>query len=537
MSERLRPESEVDPFGEMADLLPIVIWRSDQSGRCVYVNRAWRDFVGVNSARSPGVGWQQNLHPDDRELASKRCELHHQNHQPYRSEYRIRRADGQYRSVVDHALPKFDADGSFTGFVGALVDISERVEAEREVELQAELLRQAARMAKIGAWELALRDQSVRWSDEVYRIHEIDQGESINLQQALSFYAPEFQETIQAAVELGMREGIGWDLKLQIVTAKSARRWVRAIGAPEFQDGACVRLFGTFQDITAETEAAEQRRILEQQLLQSQKMEALGTLAGGIAHDFNNILAALMGTLGVLELKTPPGSETLIHIHQSMEACFRARSLVSQILTFSRRSAPGADLRDGFAPCNLAESIQQGLVLLRAGFPESVSIHFDPGPEPIWVRGDPSQLFQVVMNLVTNAAHAVESKGGDVRLSLERVLLSESERRSLPELQTGDLVRLTVSDDGVGIPPGLQPRIFEPFFTTREPGRGTGLGLSVVHGIVVAHRGAIRVTSTVGEGSTFSLYLPAHSGSGAAEASNSKSSVQIDEVSGSTRSA
>ena len=498
-----------DQFLGLADRLPVIVWRSDLTGRTVYFNHAWEEFVGLEAASSPGAGWRENLHPEDRERAVEVCGRHHLERTPFHSDYRIRRADGEFRWLVDSGVPLFDEQGSFSGFLGAVHDITDRVLAEREVRKQAELLLQAARLAQIGAWELDVGAKSLRWSEEVYRIHELEIGTVVSLEGAVNFYAPAARPIIESAVIRGMRDGSGWDLKLQIITSKGHPRWVRAIGASEVRDGVCARLFGTFQDISDEVEAAEAQRkseearlLLERQLHQAQKMDALGTLAGGIAHDFNNVLAALMGTLEIMELQAPPGREFLGYVRQGLDACDRAKSLVSQILTFSRQE------HGQQKPCDLCAVVREGLLLLRAAHPATITLACDTPSIPCAVKGDSSQLYQVLMNLVTNAAQAVPENGGRVHVELAEVVLTAKEAELLPELSAREVVRLRVHDNGSGISSDILPRIFEPFFTTREPGKGTGLGLSVVHGIVSAHHGAIRAQSTPGIGTTFSVYFP-----------------------------
>ena len=251
-----------------------------------------------------------------------------------------------------------------------------------------------------------------------------------------------------------------------------------------------------------EHDIAERRRAtLETQLRQSQQMEALGTLAGGIAHDFNNLLTAI-GSNADLALTessiTPPVKE---HLTELRKAHGRASDLVKRILLFSRRQE--SDRK----PIALAPVVEEAVKLLRASLPAMIDIRFSTEPDLPAVLADASQIHQVIMNLGTNAAHAMGERGGVLRVSLDRVTIGEPLAAPSADLGAGEHVRISVSDTGAGMTPEIRARLFEPFFTTRGTA-GTGLGLSVAHGIVADHDGSITVESTIGEGSTFHVYLP-----------------------------
>ena len=245
------------------------------------------------------------------------------------------------------------------------------------------------------------------------------------------------------------------------------------------------------------------RRIEERDraLRQSQKMEAIGTLAGGIAHDFNNILGAIMGYGELAQQKAPEGSSQRRYLDNIMHAAGRARALVDRILGFSRTGLAER------VPVNIEWVVSETLELLRASLPPNIRLVRALSTGPAAVIGDETRLHQVTMNLCTNALQAMP-QGGELRVSLEPVRLDASLPLSRGRLSAGDYVRLTVSDTGSGIPAELVDRIFDPFFTTKRVGEGTGLGLSLVHGIVADLGGAIEVSSTPGEGTTFCIWLP-----------------------------
>jgi signal transduction histidine kinase/ActR/RegA family two-component response regulator len=248
-------------------------------------------------------------------------------------------------------------------------------------------------------------------------------------------------------------------------------------------------------------EQTKERQKLEDRLRQAQKMEAVGTLAGGIAHDFNNMLAVIIGNaelaLEDLQQDEPPAR----NVQQIVRASKRATDLVKQILAFSRKTESGR------SPFRLTPLVKETFRLLRGTLPSTIRMDLNITTERDSVVADPSQMQQVLMNLATNAAHAMRDGGGALTVDLGDV---DVRNDTLPDadMQPGAYVKLTVRDTGTGIETDILDRIFEPFFTTKEAGQGTGMGLAVAYGIVKSHRGAITVETTPGKGSTFNVFLP-----------------------------
>ena len=265
---------------------------------------------------------------------------------------------------------------------------------------------------------------------------------------------------------------------------------------PIMDDDGVIQYFVTVKrDITQENR-------LQRQLIQSQKMEAIGTLAGGIAHDFNNILSAILGFAELALFELTDGSRSYDDVSEIVKAGNRAKDLVRQILTFSRKT------EQEFKPINIVPLISEALKFLRATLPSTIEIQKHIDDIRVEVLCNSTMVQQILMNLCTNAAHAMKDTGGILVVRLLEIEIQEGDISNLPDLPPGPYVHLTISDTGPGIESGILGRIFDPYFTTKEKGEGTGLGLSVVHGIAQSLRGAVEVESDPGKGTEFNVYLP-----------------------------
>jgi PAS domain S-box-containing protein len=261
-------------------------------------------------------------------------------------------------------------------------------------------------------------------------------------------------------------------------------------------------IFAMFNDITYRKKAAEEKEKLRLQLFQARKMEAIGTLAGGIAHDFNNILAAILGYAEITLAKLPPGSNVEEDVGQVIKAAQRASVLVRQLLTFSRKSDQQSK------PLRIDLLVKEALEMIRSFLPATIDIQADINQESGFVLADPTNIHQVVVNLCTNALHAMGKKPGKLEVKLDPVYLDKDWTDNHPGIDPGSFVRLMVKDNGRGMDEETVSRIYEPYFTTKEEGKGTGLGLSLIHGIVESCHGVIEVESVLGQGTAFHVYLP-----------------------------
>lgn len=283
--------------------------------------------------------------------------------------------------------------------------------------------------------------------------------------------------------------------ELDILTKHGQRLTLEVSSCLIFQGDRPVGVQGIGRDAT-------ERKRLEAHLRQAQTMQAIGTLAGGIAHDFNNILAAMLGYTELALCDVHPGSPVWQSLQEVLGAGQRAKALVQQILTFSRRTEQERK------PLQLHELIKEMLSLLRASFPSTIAIRQNLNPRAGTVLADPTQMHQMLLNLCTNAEYAMRQTGGFLEVSLDTVHIDKQVAGLHTTLQPGTYVCIVVRDTGRGIAPEAFEHIFEPFFTTKPRGEGTGMGLALVHGIVTNHSGVITVDSAPGQGTTFRVYLP-----------------------------
>ena len=306
-----------------------------------------------------------------------------------------------------------------------------------------------------------------------------------------------------ARIELARRdkESLGtYDEEFRILRPDGSIRWIHHRAFPvRDAAGAILRIVGVAEDVT-------ERKLLEDQFRQVQKMEAMGTLAGGIAHDFNNILTAIIGYTELSEMTLVGNPKVRAFLGSVLQAAGRATGLIRQILTFSRRQALERK------PIKLLPVVDESLKLLRATVPTTIEFDTALAKDTPTVLADSNQIHQILMNLGTNAWYAMRSRCGQLRVKLEKWFVDAEQAGAEPSLRPGIYARISVSDTGCGMDQATLRRLFEPFFTTKPPGEGTGLGLAVVHGIMDSHDGAVTVESRPGEGTTFRLYFPEHEG-------------------------
>ena len=449
--------------------------------------------------------------------------------------------DGTRRAIDDSAAPVVDENGRLTGVVMVFRDVTQRRTMENELERHREHLEELVTERTEDLWEeIAERSKAegLLQQEVDFRSTIIDNiAEGLCVWEAIpewphirfSLWNDRMIEITGYAMEEINRKGwyecvypdsdkrektkkrsdltlAGQPLKSdeqEITCADGEKRTIllsaSTIEVPEGKP----QVLWLMRDITQHKQAEQERDRLESQLRQAQKMEAIGTLAGGIAHDFNNILGAIIGYSELIEMfEIPDDSDIQESLEQVLKSAYRAKDLVSQILTFSRQSDVETQ------PLLLAPLVKETLKFLRASLPSTIDIKRNIEGLPGAVEADPTQMQQVVMNLCTNAAQAMEDKGGILEIDLSAEYLDEETAVRFPDLSPGAYAKLSISDTGEGIPAEIWDRIFEPYYTTKTTGAGTGLGLAVTHGIIQQHHGTITFESKVGHGTTFHVMLP-----------------------------
>jgi two-component system, cell cycle sensor histidine kinase and response regulator CckA len=382
-------------------------------------------------------------------------------------------------------------------------EVRERIRTEESLVDSKALLRIAGRTARLGGWRVELRgDRLITWSDEVCDLHGMPPGTKPSAKEALAFIAPEHHQTVGDAFRRCASDGTPFDLEAEILVVTGTRLWVRMIGNAAYDAlDEITHTHGSLQDITPQRLAQAEQAKLESQLLQAQKMETVGSLAGGVAHDFNNLLTVILSYSEMLLEDLPPDDPTRADLGEILGAGKRAVALTRQLLAFSRKQVLAPKVID------LSEVVGGMATMLRRLLGEDVEL-------VTWcARGlgktlvDPGQIEQVILNLAVNARDAMPI-GGILTIETANVWLDEAYASEHPGIFPGQHVRLSVRDAGTGMDEATMARIYEPFFTTKEPGKGTGLGLATVFGIVRQSGGTIGVQSELGKGTTFEVHFP-----------------------------
>lgn len=459
-------------------------------GSLLFVSPAAERVLGYSVEEQLGRNGRRNCHPDDLPAIEKayRYILAEPGRSTGPVTYRMRHKNGKWLWMRGTAINLLHVPG-----VKAVVLTQHDITPLREAE---DFMEQAQELAQLGSWssELGQRGRQI-WSKYVYRILGLDPQRTMGgVREFLRRVHPEDRPSAVAASRSVLLGESDYDLQHRIVRPDGAVRWIHGRGTliRDASSGEAYKMMGFVQDIS-------ERRQMQEQLLQAQKMEAVGLLAGGIAHDFNNMLSVIVGfsELAAASLADHPTQEDL---NEVLGAARKASALTRQLLAFSRKQVlqPRVvslnELVLGFRPILdrlLGEGIELDLAL-NAGIP-SVEI-------------DPAQMEQVLLNLAVNARDAVPHLGGVVRIETDHLIVESGWH---PEIRPGAYVRLTLQDNGSGIAPEILPHIFEPFYTTKGKGQATGLGLSTVFGILKQSSGHVVAHSVVGEGTTIQLYLPA----------------------------
>jgi PAS domain S-box-containing protein len=437
------------------------------------------------------------VHPDDREPIRQAVAETLRTGRPYSIDHRVIRPDGTERIVHEQADLICDpVTGRPVKLIGTTQDVTEQKAAEMAWRQSEERFRQVMEAINEVFWMTDLDKQRMLYISPAYeRIWGRPADELYRAGTAwLESIHPEDRERVREAAETRQASGT-YEETYRIVRPDGSVRWIYDRAFPvRDASGRVYRVAGVAEDVT-------ERKKLEEQVLHSQRMEAIGTLAGGIAHDLNNILAPVLMMMGILKLKlTDATDRQLIDLVES--SVQRGAGIINQLLLFSRH-VTGEN-----APLDLRHLLREMAALMREIFPRNINIVESRTGDLPPVLGDATQLHQVLMNLCVNARDAMP-EGGTLTLTARDITLDDTQAFPHPDARPGRYVVIGVQDTGQGIPKDIRSRIFDPFFTTKEPGKGTGLGLSTVSGIVRNHGGFLTVYSEEGLGTHFKVYLPA----------------------------
>ena len=482
---------------------------SSLAGVIEFANQAAADLFGVSLAQLVGSAYLTYVHPAEKTTASQFMErLAGGDLDALVTERHFQRVDGSEFWGLLSTRPLYDAAGNPSALLGIITDITEYKRLVASLRAVADDLRKAQSVARLGSWTWHLAEDRMEWSDTLYAIFGLDRATfEGNLADVVAQAVhPDDRAAIDASYRAMIEEGTAHSLEYRVIRPDQSVRtvWGEASEMAVDAHGRPVRLAGIVQDITERKEAEQERERLLLQLQQAQKMETIGRLAGGIAHDFNNLLAVILMRLEMALALAEANSPIRRHLEESLRAGQRSAELTRQLLGFARRQPVTPRVLD------LNASVADMLDMLRQLIGEEIRLTWQPGPELWPVKLDPAQLSQILANLCVNARDAIEG-AGTILIATQNVLLDVTTAQS-PEEAAIPHVLLTVSDDGSGIDKAILDRLFEPFMTTKGVGKGTGLGLATVYGIVQQNGGDIRVYSEAGIGTTFRIYLPRHTG-------------------------
>jgi PAS domain S-box-containing protein len=511
LAEQALKESQ-QQLANIIDFLPDATFAIDDKGKVIAWNRAMEEMMGVRAADILGKGDYEYAMPfygerkpilidlvlaPGKEIGEKYSTRQNKNG-VLAEQFFIPSLRGREAYIFGTASALYDSRGNVVGAIESIRDITSQKLMEEAVARAEEKYRDIFENSVSGIFQVGRDGRFLSVNSAIFRTLGYDSPEDLmsSVSDVSQLYVhPERRIEMLRLIE---EHGLARDFEVEFFRKDKSIVWSSLnIRAVRDKDGKIAYLEGTAMDIS-------DSKLIKAQLEQAQKMEAIGTLAGGIAHDFNNILAPIIG-YSELSLNMVPQNERLSqNMRQVLLSANRAKDLVGQILTFSRKT------RQERKPVQVGLLIKEALKLLRSSLPSTIGILQFLHPDAIesTTMADPTQIHQVLMNLCTNAAHAMRAQGGTLSVTLENMEIKSRTGRGSPDVEPGSYLRLSVTDTGHGMSEAVKQRIFDPYFTTKGPNEGTGLGLAVVYGIVKDLSGAIVVSSKQGKGTTFDVYLP-----------------------------
>ncbi|WP_340644375.1 PAS domain S-box protein [Phenylobacterium sp.] len=506
-----------DEFEHIANAAPVMIWMSGPTKGAVWFNASWLAFTGRAMEEELARGWLEEVHPEDRARVLATYDEHFAARNRARLEYRILRHDGVYRWIDEAAAPRFDDEGRFLGYIGSCSDITERKTAETQLRGGEARVRALVDSLPQLLWSARPDGDFDYFSPQWIDFTGVPAAQHLG-EKWLDAVHPDDRDDLRDAWSQALQGGLPFDLEHRLRRHDGVWRWFNArASAIRDEDGTIRRWFGSSSDVTEIVEARrhleervaertreleaslEERARTEAALAQAHRLETVGRLTGGVAHDFNNLLTVVIGGLDMI-LKNPADTARVKRLSEAaLAAGRRGERLTRQLLAFSRRQELKLEVMD------VGALIEQVEPLVRRAVGEAIDLTVNCEPGVGATRLDPAQFEAALLNLVVNAADAVED-GGRIDILTRRVTLAGGE---ISGASAGDYVAVSVADTGPGMSPEVMQRAFEPFFTTKEVGKGTGLGLAQVYGFMSQCGGTVTIESAPGEGATVTLYVPA----------------------------
>jgi len=477
------------------------VWEWNLMSDEVYWSPECREVLQFKQPARKLSEFQALVHPED--LATVMRDVSHaiENQTIFSTEFRVINKDDNYIWIANRGITEYDESGKPFRVIGTVLNINERKQSEislRESEANFRALLNATTQS---VWTMNSKGESEEFPQWWGALtgQSFEQVKDFGWLDAVH---PEDRDATRTAWQTAFESQTLFTMVYRIRTVNGSYRYYAVRGVPVFDEAGNFRQWiGTFTDIDERKKAEEELRNSEEQLRQAQKLESIGRLAGGIAHDFNNMLTAINGYSDLILRRLPENDPNHSYVKEIREAGERSASLTHQLLAFSRRQILQPQI------LNINQVISETTGMLQRLIGEDIQLISRLSPDIGQIKADPGQMSQIIMNLVVNSSDAMP-QGGTITIETENVQLDEEFVKNHVEAQVGNYVLLAISDTGIGISEENLEQIFEPFFTTKELGKGTGLGLATVYGIVTQSGGYINVMSTVGTGTTFEIYLP-----------------------------